>query len=424
MADFNQSTNMGLPIPIVGVDLGPDWALNINNSMTLLDMHDHSSGKGVAITPAGLNINADLPMNNSNLISARSVRFTPQLTLPAIAPDLACLFVIGADIYYNDGNGNQIRFTQGGSLAGSSGTITGLPSGTASASYNAISGTFVFQSASNTGANIDGASIIIREQVANAKGITLASPTALPADYVITLPNGLPGVQKILTLDASGSLVAAYTIDGVTLQISAGVIGVKPGGITTTELADNSVTTPKIVDQAVTTAKIADANVTNAKMAANSVATANIIDGDVTRAKLEPLGLQASANNGSYTNTTATFSNITGTLNLTTTGRPVMVCFQPFPGTIGQVVLTRNTASASAFLQLNRDGTNIAQTTIAINAANSGTTTIETVSASSFVCIDTPPAGTHAYRTRGAVISATLGETLQVSNYQMVVYEL
>jgi hypothetical protein len=91
------------------------------------------------------------------------------------------LYVIGADLYYNDANGNQVRITQSGSVTGATGTITGLPSGTASAAYNSIiDETFIFQSASNTAANIDGGSVIlIREVAANANAVTISSPTAL-----------------------------------------------------------------------------------------------------------------------------------------------------------------------------------------------------------------------------------------------------
>jgi hypothetical protein len=61
-------------------------------------------------------------------------------------------------------------------------------------------------------------------------------------------------------------------IQGTTLQVvSPGKLAVSAGGITSNEMAANSVVTAAITDSNVTTAKIADSNVTQAKLAANVV---------------------------------------------------------------------------------------------------------------------------------------------------------
>jgi microcystin-dependent protein len=61
-------------------------------------------------------------------------------------------------------------------------------------------------------------------------------------------------------------------IQGTTLQVvSPGKLAVSAGGITSNELASNSVVTAKIADSNVTTAKIADASVTLAKLAPESL---------------------------------------------------------------------------------------------------------------------------------------------------------
>ena len=68
------------------------------------------------------------------------------------------------------------------------------------------------------------------------------------------------------------------TADESTLTLSSsGVFSIKTGGVTSTQLASN----------AVTTAKITDANVTADKLASNAVTTAKITDGNVTTAKLD-----------------------------------------------------------------------------------------------------------------------------------------
>jgi hypothetical protein len=61
-------------------------------------------------------------------------------------------------------------------------------------------------------------------------------------------------------------------IQGTTLQVvSPGKLAVSASGITSNELASDSVVTLKIADSNVTTIKIADANVTQAKLAPNVV---------------------------------------------------------------------------------------------------------------------------------------------------------
>jgi len=88
-------------------------------------------------------------------------------------------------------------------------------------------------------------------------------------------------------------------IQGTTLQVvSPGKLAVSAGGITSNELASNSVVTAKIADSNVTTSKIADSNVTTSKIA----------DSSVTPAKLsQPLTLETAK-----TTTSGTIVEFTG----------------------------------------------------------------------------------------------------------------
>lgn len=282
MANETMTPNMNLIIPGVGTTESSTWASDLNASLSIVDQHDHSSGSGVQITPGGLNINSALSFNSQSATSLASIVFTAGSTVST----LDSIWFSGVDMYVTDGSGNQIRITQGGSLAGAAGTITGLPSGTASASYAA--GTFTFQSATSTAANIDGGSLILRNSMALSKGLTLAPPNAMAANYGLVLPS-LPSVQSIMTLDASGNMAAPYTIDGTTLVITAGVIGVKNLGITTAQLANAS----------------------------------------VTHAKLSAFDLQASSTI-SFSTTSLSYVPVTGlSITITTTGRPVYVLLVP-----------------------------------------------------------------------------------------------
>lgn len=254
MANFTTSPNMNLTIPTVSVDPGPDWASNINASLTAIDQHDHSSGKGVQITPSGLNINSDLTLNSNNLISARTVRLFTNAVQPVLATDLGCVYRFGADLYYNDGTGNIIRITQSGSVSGSSGTITGLPSGTASAAFSAASGTFVFQQSTSTAANMDVGSLIIRYPgsypTPTGNYILIEAPSSLATGYVLTLP-AIPAQTNVMTLDTSGNIssttwntVANNRTRSIGATVSAGGVAVSAscGSFSTTSSSSVAVT--------------------------------------------------------------------------------------------------------------------------------------------------------------------------------------
>jgi hypothetical protein len=204
MADTTTTPNMNLPVPTPSEAPGPDWASSVVTDMYAIDSHDHSSGQGVPVTPAGLSINADLPFGNNNATALKSARFTAQSGPLAGGSDLGCAYVSGVDLYYNDVNGNQIRITASGAVNGSTGTITGLPSGTASASFSA--GTFTFQSATSTGATISCGPVAIGSTTASTKQTTIASNASQASNISLVLPTAAPTNGSALTSDGSGNL--------------------------------------------------------------------------------------------------------------------------------------------------------------------------------------------------------------------------
>lgn len=231
MADNVISPNMGLVIPLVGQEAGPQYAQDVNTSLFSIDAHDHTPGSGVQITPQGLNISSDLPLNSNNLGTVRSVQFVSQVAaLPAISPDIENIYVSGVDLYYNDGNGNQIRMTSGGNVNSGAGSISGLVS-PASASYSAGTKTFIWQSDASQAANMDMGAIILRKLTTSSPGITIAPSASLSSNYTITLPAVLPSVSNILTLDNSGNLGYLSSV-GQGLAITNSTISVPNQGIT------------------------------------------------------------------------------------------------------------------------------------------------------------------------------------------------
>lgn len=199
------SPNMNLPVPIVGGELGPQYATDANNCWNIIDAHNHTDGFGVQVPIAGLNYNEDFDSLNHRLTLLKSLTFTPQdPILPGVSPDVGAVYVFGEDLYYNDISGNQVRLTENGAVAGTPGSIANLVP-PASASYSAP--TFIWQSDVDTPAIMDGGPIIIRDLDANANGITIQSPVSLPSDYSITLPSDVPGDTSLLAMDNSGNIV-------------------------------------------------------------------------------------------------------------------------------------------------------------------------------------------------------------------------
>jgi len=226
---------MLLPVPEVGTTSGPQYSQDINDSLSIIDQHDHSTGSGVPITPSGLDISSDLTMQDNNLTNIRTTRFQAQPSTLAGASDVNCLYVSGVDLYYNDGS-NIIRITTGGSVNAGAGSIGGLPSGTASVNYSG--GVYTFESSTGIGGDISVRNILLSNNSSGSHDLTLSPPNAMGADYTLVMPS-LPVSQKIMTLDASGNITAPYVTDNSTIEVSANTIQVKAQGITGTQITNS-----------------------------------------------------------------------------------------------------------------------------------------------------------------------------------------
>lgn len=116
--------NMNLVKPDVLSTPAPTWASLLNAVFDAVDSHDHSTGKGVKITPSGMNISNDLAINSNNLTSIRTTRFTNLSSWSPTSSDLACFYVLNNEIYFRDGVGNNVKITNNGSLNISISTLT------------------------------------------------------------------------------------------------------------------------------------------------------------------------------------------------------------------------------------------------------------------------------------------------------------
>jgi len=394
MADVVLSPNMGLPVPSVGIDPGPDWANNLNASLSIIDGHTHIPGSGVQITPAGININADLAFQTNNATMLRSSRYTPQVSpISAVTPDLGCVYVAGVDLYYNDSNGNSIQITKGGSVNSSAGNISGLPStpvgGAGVAWQNSLS-TFQFtQDSGSAGANIDVGSIIIRYpgSYPSPAGnfIALEAPSSLASGYALTLP-GLPAADNtFLTISTAGVISSSLTVDGSTLNISSNHVQVAPGGITITQ------------------------------MAANSVGTSQLVNGSVTRVKQAAVGQQVSSSSGSFSSSSTSFVNVTNlSISITTTGRPVVLAMVSDGS--GNACSVTTAGQVFVSIRLLRGATEVSR--LAVGTVAGGN---QELYGPGILAIDAPSANTYTYSVQAL---SSNGVAFGISRYVLVAYEL
>lgn len=256
LAQSTSSPYMDLPISIIGTTSGLGWEQNVNQSMLLIDQHNHSPGQGVQVSPNGLNIDSDLSFQNNNASFLRTSRYSAQASpISNSGVDVGEIYVSGNELYYNDvTGGHQVQMTTNGSVNAGAGSITGLPSGTAGVSYSA--GTFTFNAATNLGANVFMRSLLLSNNSSSSQTLTLQPPAAMGSSIVQTLPS-IPAQTNILTMDTSGNFLSVTNVDNSTIQISSNNIGVISGGITATQLASNAVTNVKILDGTIGVAKLA-----------------------------------------------------------------------------------------------------------------------------------------------------------------------
>ena len=117
------TTNMVLNLPVVGTTAGPTYATLNNTAFETIDAHDHTSGKGVQIPAAGLNINANLEFNSNAAIELSFIGLESQGSAPST--NLSVYVDASNDLYYKNASGTSIQLTDGGTIAAAgSGLIT------------------------------------------------------------------------------------------------------------------------------------------------------------------------------------------------------------------------------------------------------------------------------------------------------------
>lgn len=421
-----QTPNMFLYQPVIAVDSGLTWEQNVNTNSAIIDGHNHSIGSGVQINPSGINLNADLPFNNNNAISLRSSRYLSQPSPIALASDLLCSYFSGVDFYVNDGNGNQIQITSGGTV---NATSSGISNGTASASF--VSSVLVVDSAPNAPANIQAASFLMGNTgIVGSFYLTLSPPSSLVANYSLVLPS-LPPQTNVMILDTSGNM-GSITYDQVGQNMT--VVGADSiaSNIDSTGADDiGSVMTSAGASALATQIDTTGANSIGSVMGsagADPIGLAMTATGanNVNNVRTRPTGgategiggIASTPGCGTFTST-STGSPGTAISNLdiflTNSSRPISINIIPSGVSGGSALST--TAGNFGQLVLQRNGVSVAYW----NFATNGSTVTQS---GSFTWIDVGISGTSSAYNYIAYLRSNSGAVVTFSNYLMVGYEL
>ncbi len=205
-------------MPVVGVTPRSTWA------ELLVDAIDELRATlDAKVTPAGIDINADLSFRSgSSYYAATNVNYIG-LTLQSALANLSAgsypgvIYKYAGNLYYNNDSGTQIAITSGASIAAAAGNITtsGSPAFGASGVEILWNGTdTAYEMRSGSGAN-DLADIKVDDVYLNdgSANYVRLHATGVGTDYTITVPAAPPGSTAVVQMGSTGVLSASTTAD-------------------------------------------------------------------------------------------------------------------------------------------------------------------------------------------------------------------
>ena len=194
------TTNMNLNLPVVTVTLGPTWATQVNTAFEDIDAHDHTSGKGLRVPTAGLNINANLDFNENAIISTQYVNYQQRTSSPSGVTFAASTSVFNGDLYYTNSSGVAVQVTSGGSIVSSPGNAQIFETQNVTSDIVIAPGdTFVY--------------LIVDTTATRSITLPLANAVTAGRIYIVKDEDGMSNTNNI-TINRSGS----DTIDGAASQ--------------------------------------------------------------------------------------------------------------------------------------------------------------------------------------------------------------
>jgi len=202
--------NMGMTLPVDHGSSGT-WDTILDQVFTVIDQHDHTTGKGVQIPTAALNVNAHLAMGSFAVKDALAFDLGP--TTPAsVSSFSSALFANSSDsnnLYYRNSSGVNVQITSGSTLNVS---IVGGIGG----DYSSVSALLSFDDATDSywlqqqgsprpWARVRVGDVDIYETAASITNrVRVQSPSGLAASYAMTLPAALGSQTEPLSVSSAG----------------------------------------------------------------------------------------------------------------------------------------------------------------------------------------------------------------------------
>lgn len=212
--------NLTLPVDHGSADI---WDTVLDTIFGLIDAHDHTTGKGVKIPSAALNINADVSWASGGIYYALkdvlAVDFQPSAAT-AMTSYAGALFVNSADneLYWRTIAGTNVKMTAGNALnvAAFTGGIGGDYAAVgALASFDDATDRYLFQQQGSPRpwAGIALGNLDIYQQAASISNrVRQKSPAALAASYDMTWFTALPASAVGVSIDAGGQWAAGVSM--------------------------------------------------------------------------------------------------------------------------------------------------------------------------------------------------------------------
>lgn len=224
MAAYGQAATQALPV--VNSTFGPTYATMINAALSEL-----RATLGAKVTPAGIDVNADLSLRSGasyyGLINAHRVGLNTQAAGLSAATYPGALYAgVGGELFYNDSAGNQVALTLAGSVTGAAGNIDGTGYGATGVSitWDAANALYSLFSGAGTYADAKIDDLLLNDGDTNFLRMTAS---AMASDYTLTWPAAVPASSNsVITVSTAGALAfsATPTLTSVTTT-GVGVIG-------------------------------------------------------------------------------------------------------------------------------------------------------------------------------------------------------
>lgn len=208
--------NMNLITPAQGGDRGT-WDDKINACFVQIDAHNHTSGKGVRVPVAGLNIDTDINMGSKGLTSLGRAAFAE---ITALTTGARTLFVSSSDheLYWRTNAGTNVKLTNGASINTSlvGGIVGDYASVGAEVAFVDANKVYTFKDQSSPTkkwARLASGPVRIYEyNSTDSVYVEHAVDATLAASYTATWPAALPGSQTLVQIGASGVVSFSNTL--------------------------------------------------------------------------------------------------------------------------------------------------------------------------------------------------------------------